>query len=96
MTELLKQYHSLAAEAKELRDTSPQKAEQIAAILRDIDARLDALPSDQRRLLRMRYVQGWRWEKIAQKMCYSRSEVFRIHGRALDNLRRISENAAKN
>lgn len=86
MTEF-KQYRSIAAEARELRDINPGKADELMRQLQAMEQKIEALPSDQRRLMRMRYINGYRWVKISQKMCYSRSETFRIHRKALDNLK---------
>lgn len=38
---------------------------------------------DQRRVLRYRYVQGMKWESIAETMGYSRQWVTVLHGRGL-------------
>lgn len=40
---------------------------------------------DEKEVLRMRYLRCLKWEEIMSKMGYSRTQVNRIHGRALEN-----------
>lgn len=51
---------------------------------REIGARIDKLSNETyASLLRYRYVMMMRWEKIAEAMNYGIDNVFRLHGRAL-------------
>lgn len=40
---------------------------------------------DERRVLRLRYLWGLKWEEVAVKMNYSWKQIHRLHGSALDN-----------
>ena len=40
----------------------------------------------QRNLLRYRYVNGWKWEKIAVEMNFDYRWILRLHGRALESM----------
>ena len=67
-----------------------------------IDARLDellnlrgciedaitGLPPQERQLMRLRYIDGLRWEQIAVELNYSYRQVLRIHGYALHKMTR--------
>lgn len=46
--------------------------------------KIEELENEQeKRLLKYRYLRGWRWEDIADKMGYSIRQVFNIHKKAL-------------
>ena len=53
-------------------------------LTRAIDATIAAL-KDQRfqDLLRWRYMDGWRWERISRAMGYEERQVYRLHALAL-------------
>ncbi|ASN71558.1 hypothetical protein 10S8_2 [uncultured Caudovirales phage] len=49
--------------------------------------KIEALEDEQeKRLLKYRYLRGWRWEDIADKMGYSVRQVFNIHIKSINNL----------
>lgn len=51
----------------------------------EIEKAIKGLPNDTMRILmEYRYIDGLNWEKIAEKMHYSRMQVYRIHGYALN------------
>lgn len=56
------------------------------AFMSAMDAVLDQLPGDQRRVIELRYKQGCRWEYIALKMCFSAQHVRRLDAAAVDKL----------
>ena len=37
-------------------------------------------------VLKFRYINGWKWERIAEEMSYSNMHVYKIHGKALEHL----------
>lgn len=41
--------------------------------------------TDEADLLRMRYLRGMKWEEVTAKMGYSRAQVNRMHGKALEH-----------
>ena len=47
--------------------------------------------SRQRRLLTLRYLEGMSWNRIECEMGYEKAQVHRIHGDALNEMRRIME-----
>lgn len=65
--------------------------ERVAAAMglrREIETCIDGLASNaQRRLLRLRYIEGLSWERIGQLMGYERMQVWRIHGKALESIK---------
>ena len=50
--------------------------------------------SDEKILLESRYFLFMPWEKIADKLCYSLSHTYKLHGRALENFE-FCENDSK-
>jgi hypothetical protein len=61
-----------------------QMVDQYVDLTRKIEKEIDALPDDRHRdLLKWRYVNGWRWEQIADAMNYDKRQVYRMHGDAL-------------
>lgn len=68
--------------------TSPQErwAVQHANDLRDaavIERVVRTLPQDERDLIRLRYIERWPWNKVADKLHVSRSSVYRIRDRVV-------------
>lgn len=68
-----------------------------------VDAKLDAVNKmlevedalkqikDERyyRLLWLRYISLWRWQDIADELCYSYRGVLKVHGRALEEVNKL-------
>ena len=55
-------------------------------LLRDIEAAIEPLPAAERRLMRLRYMDGMKWESICVCMGYEWAQIHRIHASALQNL----------
>lgn len=52
---------------------------------REIGQAIDRVPDNRlSRLLRLRYIEGLTWERVAVEMDYSYMQVCRLHGKALD------------
>lgn len=52
-----------------------------------IAAAMDKLPDENaKRVLYLRYIQGYRWERVALEMNYDTRWVYRLHGKALYQL----------
>lgn len=50
----------------------------------DLYDKIEAIEDEQeKRLLKYRYIRGYRWEVIADKMGYSVRQVFNIHNKAI-------------
>lgn len=73
----------LDAQIRKLKEERLQKAKLYTDIERRICAMEDA---DEKRVLRLRYIKGMKWEEVAVKMGHSWQHTHRIHGRALKNL----------
>lgn len=64
------------------------RAEIYAEALRQIEAAIDAVSVPiYRDVLKYRYLNGWKWERIAEALHYTRQGVGHIHGRALQCVR---------
>lgn len=60
---------------------------QMSSAMLEIEARIAVLPtSDERRLIRYRYLAGLGWEDVCERIHYSWTQTHRIHRRALANL----------
>lgn len=65
-------------------------------IIREITAAIGKVENERERfVLRERYVNFLRWEEIAGIMGYSVRGVFKLHGRALESVRRILADGEK-
>jgi len=51
-----------------------------------IENSIESLPSSYRCLIRMRYVQGFTWEKICVEISYSWKQTHRLHAKALKQI----------
>ena len=82
-----KRVSSVEEYAVKLADLSAEmnlRAEIYAEALREIEAAIDAVPVPlYRDVLKFRYLNGWKWERIAETLHYTRPSIGRIHGRAL-------------
>lgn len=57
-------------------------------LTREIEAAIDRVSDDRYRdILRYRYINGWSWERIAREMHYELRWIYRLHGRALREIR---------
>lgn len=62
------------------------KLEDIASALERIEDLIDDLEPIERRVARLHYVEGLKWEDVCEKINYSWRQTHRIHGRLLDKL----------
>ena len=56
----------------------------------DIERAIEALPDNQKQLMRYRYIDGMKWEKVAVEMNMEYRWVLRIHGRALQEICKLT------
>lgn len=71
---------------EKLTDYLFEKYQKCIGIETDILMRLDRMQDQtEREVLRYRYIDGLTWERIAERMVYSRRNITRIHGRALQH-----------
>ena len=53
-------------------------------------ALIEQLPGERQKLvLTFRYVNGWDWNEICRRLCYGKSQVFRLHREALVGITRL-------
>ena len=79
MDELISRYRGEVARLLEACDKE-------MAFLGAMDAVLDSLPGEQRRVIELRYKQGCRWEYIAVKMCFTVHHVQKLDCKAVDTI----------
>lgn len=59
-----------------------------ADLVREIEAAIDAVGDAQYRdLLKYRYLNGWPWQKVAERMKFSKDWVWHMHRKALRAVR---------
>lgn len=98
----LRQYRSIERERREvaakleraptdeLRDKYAALSARLYAEQLRIEEAIDALPSVGRRLMRMRYIDGWGWRRIARTLYMSERNVYIMHAQMLTQLRAVS------
>lgn len=70
--------------AQELTD----QRDKLIRLRREIGAAIDTVPDTRlRELLRLRYIEGMTWERVAVQMGYSYMQVCRLHGKALTQVK---------
>ena len=59
------------------------RVERLYELRNKIEDAMERLSSDQRLLLRYRYIEGMTWESVCVKMHYSWKQIHRIHAKIL-------------
>lgn len=73
-----------ASDLNELKQKVIYYRYQKVKICLEVYDKIEALEDEQgKRLLKYRYIRGYQWEQIAEKMGYSSRQVFNIHKRIL-------------
>lgn len=73
-----------------------RKVDQLVELREEIEGMIGKLKSaDFQTLLRLRYINGYTWERIAVEMHYSYQWVCKLHGRALLQLKQVIESDTK-
>ena len=62
------------------------KLDELIDLRHDIEQAVAELPSEDRRLIRLRYIEGWSWVRVADALHYSKRQVLRHHGRILQRM----------
>ena len=76
-----------AAKLDEMERELIAEIEHGCAMRRTILDAIEMLPNESEKIvLRFRYINGYKWEEIAEKTYYSYMHVNRIHGSALEHL----------
>ena len=78
----------------ELEERLRERLKGLSAIYNEVSAVIDKLPSHkQRQVMRLHYLAGMSFEQIAKRYNRDIRSLFRLHGRALENIRRMNEKA---
>lgn len=79
---------NLVARRGEYQDMIDAKIDELINLRLDIEDAISGLPSCDRELIRLRYVEGWPWEKIAVELHYTYHHVLKKHGWILARMKR--------
>ena len=64
-----------------------RRIDEYVDLTREIEAVIDSVGDDRYRdVLRYRYINGWNWERIAQEMHFDVKWLYKMHGRALQEI----------
>jgi DNA-directed RNA polymerase specialized sigma24 family protein len=72
----------------DIEEIYTEKRAALAELLVRFEVAIEILDSDERRLMRGRYIEGDSWKQIANKMNYGKRHITRMHGRILRKLER--------
>ena len=75
----------------ELQERYKAKMDELAAEQLAIEKAVEVLEPTMRMLIRYRYIDNLKWEKICIEMSYSWRQIHRLHGEALKRLREMEE-----
>lgn len=64
-----------------------EKESELTDAILEIEGAIELLPSRDRALMRLYYIEGLTWEQVAVEMNYSWRQVHRIHGEALEKIK---------
>ena len=71
-----------------LKQELDARIERYAELVREIEGVIDAVEDAQYRdVLRYRYLNGWTWKRIAERMHFSQDWVWRLHARAMQQVK---------
>ena len=80
------------AELDALQRELDGRIERYAALVRDIAGRIDRVDNPvYREVLEYRYLDGWSWQAIAARLCFSRDWVMKLHARAIEAIEAVGE-----
>lgn len=92
-------YDRIAEDVAQIVDAETQlweKLQDLRNALADVLAAIDAVPDEaQKTVLTLRYVNGCEWHDIQEYMHYERTQVYVIHGWALQAVKRWMEERTK-
>lgn len=79
------------AKLGELKTLLDKKLDELADLRFAIENAVAELPSEERRLMRLRYIEGKTWEQVGVEMCYDYRHVLRLHGQILLKLKDVTK-----
>lgn len=77
---------SMVSEIVDLLGKLDERRVRIEEGMQEIERAFDALPDQQRRIMRLRYIEGMSWKKIARETHYAESHLIKIQRAALERL----------
>jgi hypothetical protein len=86
----------IVAKRDALRRKYEAKLADLIAAQTEIEETIDGLDPRERRLMRLRYIDGLEWEEVCVKICYSWRQTHRLHSEILDKLLTITEGGTPN
>ena len=81
----------LAAKHIELLDYYRKKQQELYTEQLAIEKAIESLDGVERTLMRYRYIEGLTWEEVCVKMNYGWTQTHKIHGKALQMLKKDKE-----
>lgn len=79
----------LAIKHLEIKNLYRAKVKELAEALCAIEKAIETLEPLERTLMRLRYIEGHKWEEVAVAIDYSWQQTHRLHKSALEKLREI-------
>lgn len=79
----------LSAKVAKLVDFKAQLADEVVALevgIRAAEGVLDKLPAQQQRIMRLRYVDGLSWQRVARRIQCSRQNCWKLHEDAIKHI----------
>jgi DNA-directed RNA polymerase specialized sigma subunit len=71
----------------EIQNRAKQLIPRLADMKRRIEQAIAGLPSLQRQLMHLRYIEAKRWFEISEAMSYSEQRLYELHKEALSNIK---------
>ena len=76
----------IVAKIADLDAVRRPKAAELAQLRGAIEDAMVSLSPAERRLIRLRYMDGFRWSKVAEKMGYSERQIYRYFETAIEKM----------
>ena len=76
----------IIAKKERLEDKINQRVSECIAAIDEIECLISTLSEKEKVLMRLRYIHGYKWEKICVAMGYEWRNIHRIHSNAIQNL----------
>lgn len=74
------------SQVEKLADRLSERVVELEALRQSIDLWADTLPAQQGQIIRLRYVEGMSWQRVARATHYDERHARRIHAAALTRL----------
>ncbi len=82
----------IVAKLLQMDEKISRNIEELIEIEKEIEGKISEIPdATQREVLQLRHLSCMSWDKIAEKICYSRRQTFRIYSGALAAMDKLLE-----